>query len=94
MNGPAKVHLDDPNLVAAKGEDFGISAPAATTIHHFVGHDHFVIGLDDPNEVELLALPGAWPAAIKVAHAVQSDIERAGKRELVGEGPLNQLAIA
>jgi len=94
MNCPAEVHLDDANPVAAEGEDFSVSSPAATGLRHFVGHDHFVTGLDDPKEVELLTLPCAWPAAIKVAHAILSNIERAGKRELVGEGPLDQVAIA
>jgi len=94
MKGPAKVHLYDPNLVAREGEDFGVSSPAATNICHLIGHDHFVARLDDPNEVEVLALSGAWPAAIKVARAIQSNIEWAGKRELVGEGPLDHVAIA
>ena len=95
MKGPSKVHFDGTNSVAAKGKKFGVSSPVATTnIRHFVSHDHFVTGLDGPNEVELLALPSAWPAAIEVARAIKSDIEWAGKRELVGEGALDHLAIA
>jgi len=94
LKGPAKIHLDDPNLVARKGEDFGVTSPAAINICHLIRHDQFIARLDDPNEVELLALPRAWPAAIKVTRAIQSNIERAGKRELAGEGPLDQVAIA
>jgi hypothetical protein len=94
INGPAKVHLDGANLVAAERENFGVSSPAATSLRRFVGHNHFVTGLNDPKEVELLALPCTWPAAVEITHAIQSDVERAGECELVGEDALDQAAIA
>ncbi len=75
-------------------EDFSVPSSAAITFRHFVSHNHVVTGLDYPHKLEPLALSCGWPAALEVARPIQADIQRTGEGKGVGEGPLDQTAIA
>jgi hypothetical protein len=55
----AEVHLSVGNAIAAEGEDLGIPPSASLAPCHLAGHDHFVPALDQPTELEVLALAGA-----------------------------------
>ena len=64
-----------------------------TDFGHFVRDDYFVSRFDGTNEVETLALAGAWPAAIEVSCTVETDIQRAGEGKVGGKSLLDEVAI-
>jgi hypothetical protein len=74
---PAEVHLGATDLIAAKGEDLGVAAPAPVAPRHLVRDDHLLAYLMEPLEVKPLALACAWPATLEITRAVELGIDGA-----------------
>ena len=69
---PAEVDLGTDDLVlAVEGEYLGVPSPPAGGDTAFIGDDHLVTGLDQPDKLEVLAAAGPGPATLEVAVTVE-----------------------
>ena len=83
---PAEVDLGAHDLLLiVEGKNLGIPSPAATGDVALVGDDDLVARLDQPDELEVLAPAGAWPAALEEAVTVELRVRRRGKEEVIAQ---------
>src|SRR6266508_2555199 len=54
----------------------------------------FIVMFYEPQQVELLTLPGTWPAPLEVSFAIKAHIEWAGKSEILCKMPLKKFPVA
>src|SRR3954463_8156647 len=92
---PAEVDLRSGDLVlVVEREDLRIPASAAGGGLGFVSDDHLVAGLDQPDDLEVLASAGAGPATLEVAVTVEPRVRRGGKEEVVAQALLEEAPVA
>ena len=91
---PAEVDLraGDPVLLV-EGNDLGVPSPAATGHIAFVGDDDLVAGLDQPDELEVLASPRARPATVEVTVSVELRVWRGGEEKVIAEALIEEAAV-
>src|SRR4051812_46833284 len=83
---PAEVDLRSGDLVlVVEREDLRIPASAAGGGLGFVSDDDRVAGLDQPDDLEVLAPAGAGPATLEVAVTVEPRVRRGGEDEVVAQ---------
>src|SRR5215216_1257824 len=92
---PAEVDLGPGDLVlVVEGEDLRIPASAAGGGVGFVRDDHRVAGLDQPDDLEVLASASAGPATLEVAVTVEPRVRRGGEEEVVAQALLEKAPVA
>jgi len=95
LHVPAEVDLGTDDLVlVVEREDLGIPPSAAAGGVAFVGDDHFIARLDQPDETEFLVTPCAGPAPLEVAVAVQLRVGRSGELEVIAEALLEEAPVS
>jgi hypothetical protein len=94
QNVPTKIDLYTDNLVVSNSQDFRIAPLLSVRLRHFIGYNDFIVMFYEPQKVELLALPGTWPASFQVSFAIKAHIEWAGKSEILRKMPLKKFPVA
>ena len=92
---PAEVDLGAHDLLLiVEGKNLGIPSPAATGDVALVGDDDLVARLDQPDELEVLAPAGAWPAALEEAVTVELRVRWRGEEEVIAQTLVEEAPIA
>ena len=79
---------------SSKVTNLSVPASAAARGVAFVGDDHLVAGLDQPDELEVLASAGAGPATLEVAVTVEFRVRRGGEDEVIAQTLLEEATVA
>jgi hypothetical protein len=92
---PAEVDLGtgDPVLVV-EGENLGVSSPLTAGGVGFIGNDHLVARLDQPDELEVLAAAGAGPATLEVAVTVELWVRWRREAKVSAQALLEEAPVA
>lgn len=91
---PAEVHLDANDLVlVVESQDLCVAPTPTAGNVTFVGHDHFIAGFDQPNDLEVLVPPRPRPAALEITGWVERRVRWGGELEVVGQALLEKQPI-
>ena len=92
---PAEVDLSAGDLVlVVEGNDLGVPSPATAGNVAFVGDDHLVARLDQPDELEVLSPAGSRPATLEVTVTVELRVRRGGEEEVMAQALLEEAPVA
>jgi hypothetical protein len=92
---PAEVDLGTDDLVlVVEGENLGVSSPTAPGDVAFVGDDHLVARLDQPDELEMLAPASPGPATLEEAVTVELRVRWRGEDEVIAQALLEEAPVA
>jgi hypothetical protein len=93
-NVPTKIDFYTDNLVVFNPQDFRIATFLSIRLRHFIGYNHFIVVFYQPQKIELLTMPGSWPASCEISSTIKPRIEWTGESKILGKMLLEKFPIA